>query len=338
MTTPAPPKLSCGFPPTRDLPDHAAAAEELGYERIWVFDSPALYGDAWVALARIADATDRIGLGTAVAVPSLRHVMVTASAIASIEDLAPGRLIAAFGTGFTARMAMGRRAMKWSDVRTYVEQLRALLRGDVVEVDGAACQLLHSPGFAPPRPIGVSLLLAPMGPKGFAAARDVGDGVVLTSEPPADELEQAPARWAHCAVLASGTVLEPGEDHAAERVRAAAGPWFAVVHHALWEWNPDAVDSMPGGAEWRSAIEAARPSRERHLAVHEGHVVSLTERDRQILDAAGPALLDWGWTGDAGRVRARLEQAGSAGVTEVIYTPTGPDIRRELRAFASACR
>jgi 5,10-methylenetetrahydromethanopterin reductase len=333
-------KLSCGFPPTRELPEYARQAESLGYERVWVFDSPALYGDVWVGLGRVADATRRIGLGTAVAVPSLRHVMVTASAIASIEELAPGRLVAAFGTGFTARMAMGKRPMRWTDVRDYVVALRALLQGEVVEVDGAACQLLHSPGFAPARPIDVPLLLAPIGPKGFAVAREVGDGVVLTSEPTGDLSAEGDApwgpRWRHCAILAYGTVIDPGEDHTTARVRAAAGPWFATMYHAIWEWGRDALDAMPGGGAWHAAVDAARPGPERHLAVHEGHVVALTDRDGLILDAAGPALLESGWTGDATRVRTRLERAGELGVTEVIYTPTGPDIPRELAAFATA--
>src|SRR5947209_1590338 len=147
--------LSCGFPPSRDLPTYARLAESLGYERVWAYDSPALYGDVWVALARVAEATDRIGVGTAVAVPSLRHPVVTASAIATVEELAPGRLAVAFGTGFTARLAMGKRAMRWADLATYLTQVRALLHGDAVEVEGAQSQLLYSPGFGPERPIDV---------------------------------------------------------------------------------------------------------------------------------------------------------------------------------------
>ena len=179
--------LSCGFPPSINLPTYARLAESLGYERVWAYDSPALYGDVWVALARVAEATDRIGVGTGVAVPSLRHPVVTASAIATIEELAPGRLAVAFGTGFTARLAMGKRAMRWSDLARYVTQVRGLLQGDVVEVDGAACQLLYSPGFGPRPPIDVPLLAAPAGPKGFAVAHDVADGVVLVGLPPEDE-------------------------------------------------------------------------------------------------------------------------------------------------------
>ena len=51
----------------------------------------------------IADATRRIGIGTAVLVPNLRHVMTTASAIATIDRLAPGPPRCAIGTGYTAR-------------------------------------------------------------------------------------------------------------------------------------------------------------------------------------------------------------------------------------------
>jgi 5,10-methylenetetrahydromethanopterin reductase len=324
------PELSCAFPPSRDLPRYARLAETLGYRRVWVYDSPALYGDLWIALARVAEVTTTIGLGTGVAVPSLRHPMVTASAIATVEELAPGRLVCAFGTGFTARMAMGKPAMRWADLGRYVEHVRALLRGDVVEVDGARCQMIHSPGFAPARPIAVPLWAAPVGPKGFGVARDVADGVVVTGPPPPGE------SWARCAMLVQGTVLDPGEDHTTARVRAAAGPWFVTAYHAMTEWAPAALPGMPGGDAWWAGIEAERPDGERHLAVHEGHVVTVTDRDRPLLDAAGAGLLASGWTGDAASVRERLVDAATAGITEVLYTPAGPDVERELEAFAGA--
>jgi 5,10-methylenetetrahydromethanopterin reductase len=327
--------LSCGFPPSSNLPTYARLAESLGYERVWAYDSPALYGDVWVALARVAEATGRIGVVTVFAVPSLRHPVVTASAIATVEELARGRLAVAFGTVFTARLAMGKRAMRWSDLARYVTQVRGLLRGDVVEVDGAACQLLYTPGFGPRPPIDVPLLVAPAGPKGFAVAHEVADGVVLFGLPPEDERD---SHWSTCAVLTNGTVLDPGEDHTSERVRAAAGPWFVTSYHAIYEWAPDALASMPGGDAWRAGVERDRPEGQRHLAIHEGHVVTVTERDSPLLDEAGAALLRNGWTGDRASVRSRLEGAEAAGATEVIYTPAGPDIARELEAFASAAQ
>jgi len=332
-SVPARPLISCVLPPSRELPEYAQLAESLGYERMWVFDSPALYGDIWLAIGRAAEATERIGLGTGVAVPWLRHVMVTASAIASVEELAPGRLAVAFGTGFTASIALGQKPMRWADLARYVTQLRALLAGEVVEVDGAACQMIHSPGFAPPRPITTPLLLAPIGPKGFEYARELGDGVVVASEPPGGR----DPRWDYCAMLIAGTVLDPGEDHTTPRVREALGAHFATGYHAAWEWAPETVDAMPGGAQWRARVEE-RPPGERHLAVHEGHLVAVTERDRPVVDLAGPEILGTGWTGPASSIPGRMEHAAAGGVLEVMYNPAGPDIARELEAFAAAAQ
>ncbi len=326
------PALSVALPPSRDLPRYARIAEELGYERLWVYDSPALYGDLWLALGRAAEATSRIGLASGVAVPSLRHVMVTASAIASVAELAPGRLTAAFGTGFTARQAMGQPAMRWADLESYVSQLRALLAGETAEVEGRAVQLIGSPGFGPPRPIEVPLLVAPIGPKGFAVARRIADGVVVVAEP----TEAPTGRWSTCALLVTGIVAAPGEDHTSTRVRDALGPAYVTGQHALWAWEPGAVDARPGGAAWRERVEAERPAGERHLAVHEGHLVTVTERDRPLLDAAGPRLLDTGWTAEARGFAERLDRAGTAGVTEVIVSPAGPRLEHELEAFARA--
>jgi 5,10-methylenetetrahydromethanopterin reductase len=296
---------------------------------VWLYDSPALYGDVWVAVARVADATSTIGVGTGVAVPSLRHPLVTASAIATIEELWPGRLVAAFGTGYTARNAMGQRGMRWADLTTYMEQLQGLLQGEVVEVEDKPCRLMYSPGFGPPLPISVPLAVAPSGPKGFAVARRLGMGILTVSRPPDSD-------WPFCALLAWGTVLDEGEDHTSARVRAAAGPWYTTDVHALWEMRPEALASVPGGDEWRAQLEREIPAHRRHLAVHEGHAAVVSERDRGLLDTAGPAILKHAWTGDRAHVRSRLEGAAAAGVTEVIYAAAGPDIARELTAFMSA--
>ena len=84
--------FSCGLHPDDRSPELAVLAESLGYRRVWVYDSPALGADVWVTLARIAERTSRIGLGPGVLVPSLRHVMVTAAALATVEAIAPGRV------------------------------------------------------------------------------------------------------------------------------------------------------------------------------------------------------------------------------------------------------
>jgi 5,10-methylenetetrahydromethanopterin reductase len=320
------PRISVGCPPGPGNVELAKLAQDLGYDRFWLFDSAALYQDIWVWLALVGEHTD-IKLGTAVLVPNLRHVMATAAAIATIEGLAPGRLACGFGTGATARWVLGQPALSWDATRRYLEQLRGLLRGETVDVDGARAQMIQTEEFAPGRPIDVPLLLSAFGPKGQAIAREVADGVIAIGG--VDGMD-----W--CVQMVNGTVLDPGEDLATARVKEAAGPWYVVMYHGAWQAAPEAVDGLPLGKEWRTSIEAARPEGERHLAVHEGHVVRVMERDRDVLDAAGEMLPGFGWIGDRDDIRAKAEAVFASGVTELLYTPAGPDQARELRAFAEA--
>ena len=76
------PVISCVFAPSLDTPAHIELAERLGYRRAWCYDSPALCADPWMVLALAAGRTRAIGLGPASLVPSLRHPMVTAAALA----------------------------------------------------------------------------------------------------------------------------------------------------------------------------------------------------------------------------------------------------------------
>lgn len=318
--------LACApGPRTREL---ARRAEALGFDRLWLFDSAALYEDVWIHLAQVAEATTRIGLGTGVLVPNLRHVMTTASAIATIERLAPGRLACAFGTGFTARAVLGQKPLSWRFTRGYLEQLRGLLRGDVVEIEGRPCQMIHRPELARPRPLDVPLLLSAFGPKGLAITREIADGWMGFAPPP--------ERFGWAAQLVTGTVLDPGESAQSARVVEAFGPWQVGMYHATWEWNRDAVAALPGGQVWLDAIAAERPERERHLAVHAGHVTHLTRADRLALGTFAGSIPWNGWVGDAADVMTRARAAQAAGTTELVYVPSGDDLVREATAFMGA--
>jgi hypothetical protein len=64
--------FSCVLAPTLRSPEHIAVAEQLGYARAWLFDTPQQSPDVWMTLGRAAELTDTIGLGPGVLVPSLR--------------------------------------------------------------------------------------------------------------------------------------------------------------------------------------------------------------------------------------------------------------------------
>ncbi len=131
-------RCSVALPPSPRFVAHAVIAEQLGYERLWAFDSPALYTDIWIALARAADATTTLGLGTGVAVPSLRHPMVTASAIAAVEEIAPVASSSRTERDSLARKTLGQKPMRWSDLERYAREVRALLDGETIDIDGRA--------------------------------------------------------------------------------------------------------------------------------------------------------------------------------------------------------
>jgi 5,10-methylenetetrahydromethanopterin reductase len=318
-------QISCAFPPGPDVVEHAKLAESLGYERAWLYDSPALYPDIYVTLARIAERTEHIGLGTAVLIPHLRHPVTQAAAIATIEGLAPGRLAVALGTGFTGRMTMGQKPLTWASMSRYLRQLTALLAGEAVEVDGAMAQLIAPPGYLPERPIGVPILVGANGPKGLGVAREIGAaGIICAGRPQPG--------WDWCGVLLFGTVLDEGETPG-ERALEAAGPGAIVRYHGIYEADPAQLERLPRGAEWRAMIEQF-PAETRHLKVHDEHLTGISQHDRPFLDGETAVALTA--SGTAEQVRARLEQMEQGGATEVLYQPAGPDIPRELRAFAAA--
>ena len=108
------------------------------------------------------------------------------------------------------------------------------------------------------------------------------------------------------------------------------------MYHAVYErGGAGAVDALPGGRGWRAAVEA-HPESERHLAIHEGHLVKANPRDEPYVADLIPLASALALTGTAEQVSVRVGELAALGVTELVYQPAGSDIERELGAFASA--
>jgi 5,10-methylenetetrahydromethanopterin reductase len=326
-------ELSCAFATSLATPDHVAVAESLGYRRAWLYDSPALYPDVWMTLALAAQRTRTITLGPGVLVPNLRHPMTTASAIGTLCALAPGRVEIAVGSGFTGRLTLGQKPLPWSFVRAWVAAVQGLLAGETVEWEGGAMRMLHPDGFAPARPIVVPFILGTGGPKGNAVARELAEGIFATS---------AVAGFDRCAVLTFGTVLDDGEDPAGERVVAAAGHAAGLAYHGMHLRAPELVRTLPGGEAWLADLESF-PAEQRHLALHDGHLVEANERDLRAIRAGGPdaaasVMRRFGGARTRTEWAEHLDALAASGATEVAYQPAGPDIPGELERFAEAAR
>ncbi len=314
--------ISVGFPSGLQVPDHIVRAEELGYRRAWCYDAPAVFGDIWMTLARAADRTSRIGLGTAVIIPDYRHLMTTAAAVATLAGQAPGRVAIGLGPG-RAQIMHGGKPGLWKDLDAYTVALRGLLRGEEVEWNGTPHRLLHPDGIVASRPMAdVPLLLSAEGPKGLEIAARVADGVISFGAP------KEGCAWN--AVLTHGTVLPDGpvdEDY----LMAAAGPGAGAPYHIMLAAGGDAVEKLPNGAQYRADIEK-HPVCRRPFAMWGKHLVDVTPEERAALTPQ--AVRELTFTGTADELRDRLAEMEKGGATEIIYQPAGPDIERELVAFA----
>lgn len=322
-------RISCAFPPVPDTPAHIELADQLGYDVAWVYDTPALQLDAWMTLALAAVRTERITLGPGVLIPSLRHPLVTASAIATLVGLVgEDRVVVGAGTGFTGRRAMGQKPLRWAEFPTMVATVQGLLRGETVEVDGRATRMLHAPDQAVARPIEVPWVVGVNGPRGLAAAADMGVGV-FTSRPRSDADYHGIDR---VVLLGFGTVLDPGEHHDSARVIETVGPAVSVAYHAFLEQSDGRLSGLPNAERFVELATAIDPD-ERHLALHEGHLTVMNGIDRQVV--TGDAVRIAPLVGSADEMPARLDALAGQGITEVAFQPMG-DVPRELRAFAHA--
>jgi 5,10-methylenetetrahydromethanopterin reductase len=326
--------MSIALAPSEATPGLIQLAEELGFHRVWLFDSPAIYGDIWMTLGAAAGRTSRIGLGSMI-IPSLRHPVVTASAIAQLESLAPGRVAVAAGSGFSARYALDDPTpMKWKDVDEYLATLRALLRGDQVEWQGHLLQMLHSDGYVARRPLDVPILVAAEGPKGLAVAAARGDGMCSQFESLDEEKLAFPWVTVHAYALA----LRDGESLLDQRVMDTMAWLPALYHHVCYERHQP-YDALPNGQAWRDRLDAV-PERSRHLAIHRRHMDGLNDLDEglvtpEVMEALLPSAAIVGSVDD---VRRRLDAYGQQGVDEMMmYVPLA-HAERSLHDIAEAAR
>lgn len=223
-------------------------AERLGYGRVWVGES---WGrDAVTLTATLAAATDRVGLGTSILPVYSRTPALMGQTAATLQEASDGRFRLGIGPSGPAVIE------RWHGVefdrplrrtREYVEILRAVVRGGVVDYDG---DLFELSGFrlrsAPPEPVPVDV--AAIGPKMVELAGRFADGwhpVLLTPAGVEDrlgDLRRGAALGERsiddvrvtvgvvCCVLADG-----------ERARALARSHVAMYLGAMGTYYRDAV-------------------------------------------------------------------------------------------------
>jgi len=153
--------------------EEMAEAEALGYDRLGIWDSPALFREPWVTLASVARDTSRIRLGTWVTNPISRHPLVTAAAAATLEDLAPGRTYVGIGAGGTGVWHLGARESTLDGLREYIVAMRDLWDRGHAQFAGAEARMEWGRG------VRVPIIVSAHGPRSLRLAGEIADGVVV---------------------------------------------------------------------------------------------------------------------------------------------------------------
>ena len=344
------------------------AAEEAGFTHAWLFDSQLIYSDVWATMALAAHHTSRIKLGTLVAIPSNRLAPVTAAAAASINRIAPGRVIVGLGTGYTGRNTMGLPALSLQHFEEYALQVKGLLAGeDVLLREGGRerwIRLIHSKAnsgrdefFNIEDPIPV--MLAANGPRGQKIVGEISDGWITTarntSVPEGLPRVKEAARTAgntfdsfggdgikpYVTVLTSACVLREGESVTSERVIRNVGPTLVPGVHAMWErgYGPGANLGMENAVladDYHRYVRAYGNTRvtptaddRLYLDVHEGHYVYLKEGEERFVS---PEMISRTLTGSAGELIERLDELEAIGVNNVALAAVDRQAAQDLIA------
>jgi 5,10-methylenetetrahydromethanopterin reductase len=164
--------------PVAEIVKQVQLAEDLGFETVWMTDTHLVCRELWVTLTACVLGTRRIKLGPGVTVPHSRHASVTASAILTLEELAPGRIVLGMGTGGSSAQTMGLRLEEVGRVgalEAMATNIRRLTQGETMRFESGTkgrIAWLETPRSIP-------LYLAGSGPRMLAAAGRLGDGVMM---------------------------------------------------------------------------------------------------------------------------------------------------------------
>jgi 5,10-methylenetetrahydromethanopterin reductase len=170
--------------PVRRLVELAVTAEREGATHVFVADE-GTDRDVYVALTAILLATDSVVVGAGITNPYSRHPVVTAAALATLDELAPGRVIAGWGVGGARVLPpLGLEAPRpYTTLVEAVAVVDRLLAGERVDhvgqfqVDGA--ELPWAPGRLP-------LAVAGRGPRVESWAATHAQYLLLSAKPIAE--------------------------------------------------------------------------------------------------------------------------------------------------------
>lgn len=224
----------------RQVPTAAQETEAVGFDGVMTQENR---NDPFLSLGVAAVATQKIGLGTAVAIAFPRSPMVIANAAWDLQVASRGRFV--LGLGPQIRPHNEKRfSVPWvapiARLREYVAALRAIWtaweKGDKLRFEGQHYTFtLMTPNFVPSS-LGLPMIpitLAAVGPKALRLAGEVADGVQLHPFCTRRYQEEVVLPRLHEGLTSSGRSFEHFEVNGGGFI--ATGPDDAAVA-TMFEW------------------------------------------------------------------------------------------------------
>lgn len=308
--------------PAGVMPGYARAVEEAGLDELWVIED--CFYTAGVSLAAAALAvTERIHVGLGILPAVARTAAVTAMEIATLADLAPGRISAGIGHG--VQEWMGQMGVRPRSPLTALDEtmtgVRRLLAGEEVTSSGEYVVLDRVRLDRPPgRP--VPLLAGVQQERSLELAGRIADGVILVEGAGATYV-----RWS----------LERAGRTAAGSAHAAGSGDFRVVTFSLLSVAADRREAYRDVAPFVAGLVR---DRRRALTVLPffDELYDRVERDgaEALLDMPADHWIELGAIGtmdDALAHVASLEEAGVASVN--VYPGDSLDAARRCLHLAT---
>ena len=166
--------------PLDELVKLVKLAEDVGFEYAWITDH---YNNknVYETLALIAANTETIKMGPGVTNPYVRSPAISASAIATIDEISEGR--ATFGIGPGDKATFDALGIEWtkpvSTIKAAIADINTLLAGEKTEA-GAALGGVKKVQDAIP------IYMGAQGPKMLETAGEIADGVLINASNPKD--------------------------------------------------------------------------------------------------------------------------------------------------------
>jgi len=206
-------------------------AEAAGFDYGWLCDSHVLWSDPYPLLTLMAGVTERMRLGTCVTNPGTREPSVTASLLATLDEISGGRMDLGIGRGDSSRRVLGKPPITMADTEQAIQLIRTLVAGEHFEFEGTDLHFPWTKGWTMP------VWVAGYGPMALAMTGRVADGLILQLGDP-DLI-----RWFTGQVREAAAAA--GRDPATIRIQAAAAAYVGprALGRELTRWFPALVSN-----------------------------------------------------------------------------------------------